>query len=155
MKRSIFSFFLKTLFVSVFVLTGFSAYAQNSFDVKLKLVDINTNEGIAGATASLTVKGEEKPLKYSLTDENGAAEFTKVKKGTYIYKAEIMGYKTYEKEIVIEKTIDLGSIKMEEDVEVLEAAKVTDVGNPIIVKKDTIEYNASSFKTSENDMALR
>ena len=152
MKKSIFPFFLKTLFISVFVLTGFSAYAQNSFDVKLKLVDTNTNEGIAGATASLTVKGEEKPLKYSLTDEKGAAEFTKVKKGTYIYKAEIMGYKTVEKEVVIEKTIDLGSIKMEEDVEVLEAAKVTDVGNPIIIKKDTIEYNASSFKTSENDM---
>ena len=38
------------------------------------------------------------------------------------------------------------------DAEVLDAAKVTDVGNPIIIKKDTVEYNASSFKTSDNDM---
>ena len=152
MKRSNLSFLLKTVFITVFFLAGFSAHAQSSFNVKVKFVDTNTNEGIAGATASLTVKGEEKPLKYALTDEGGAAEFTKVKKGTYIYKAEIMGYKTYEKEVVIEKNIDLGSIKLEEDVEVLDAAKVTDVGIPIVVKKDTIEYNASSFKTSENDM---
>ncbi|MBQ2113037.1 MAG: outer membrane beta-barrel protein, partial [Bacteroidales bacterium] len=33
-----------------------------------------------------------------------------------------------------------------------DAANVSAVGNPIIVKKDTIEYNASSFKTSDNDM---
>ena len=41
---------------------------------------------------------------------------------------------------------------MDSDVQQLEAAKVTAAGNPIIVKKDTIEYNASSFRTTENDM---
>ena len=152
MKRSTLSFFLKTVFISVFVLTGFSAYAQNSFSVKVKLVDAKTDEAVGFATASLTVKGEQKAAKYSLTNSEGAAELTKVKKGTYIFKAEIMGYKTYEKEIYVEKNMDLGSVKMEEDIEVLEAAKVTDVGNPITVKKDTIEYNAASFKTSDNDM---
>ena len=34
----------------------------------------------------------------------------------------------------------------------LEASKVSAVGNPIVIKKDTIEYNASSFKVSDNDM---
>ena len=41
---------------------------------------------------------------------------------------------------------------MVEDAVALDAAKVSAVGNPIIIKKDTIEYNASSFKTSDNDM---
>ena len=41
---------------------------------------------------------------------------------------------------------------MSEDVKVLDAASVTAVGNPIVVKKDTVEYAASSFKTSDNDM---
>jgi hypothetical protein len=41
---------------------------------------------------------------------------------------------------------------MAEDVKVLDAASVTAVGNPIVVKKDTVEYNASSFKTNDNDM---
>ena len=63
-----------------------------------------------------------------------------------------MGYKPYSKEIVLESNMDLGKIKMQEDREVLDAASVSAVGNPIVVKKDTVEYTASSFKTSDNDM---
>ena len=128
------------------------AFAQGSFSVKLRLVDEKTAEPVSFATASLTVKGETTAAKYVLTDAEGNAAITKVKKGTYTLKAEIMGYKTYEKEIVVEKNLNLGEIKMAEDVKVLDAASVSAVGNPIIVKKDTIEYTASSFKTSDNDM---
>ena len=151
MSKSLMSFFKKILVLALFV-AAVPAFAQGSFTVKLKLVDANTNEAVGFATTSLTVKGEKEAEKFALTNSEGKAEIAKVKKGTYIFKAEIMGYKAFEKEIVIEKNMDLGDIKMEEDIEVLEAAKVTDVGNPITVKKDTIEYNASSFKTSDNDM---
>ena len=144
--------FSKMMMVGLLLLAGLSAYAQNSFTVSLKLVDDKTGEPVGFATASLTVKGEKTALKYVLTDSEGAAEIAKVKKGTYVLKAELMGYKPYEQEITVEKTVDLGTIKMKEDVEVLDAASVSAVGNPIIVKKDTIEYNASSFKTSDNDM---
>ncbi len=129
-----------------------AAYAQGSFNVSIKLTDETTGEPVGFATVSVTEKGEEKPAKYVLADEDGAASLTRVKKGTYILKAELMGYKTYEKEITLEKNLDLGTVKLAHDVEALDAAKVTDVGNPIIVKKDTIEYTATSFKTSENDM---
>ena len=47
---------------------------------------------------------------------------------------------------------DLGEIRMKLDREQLDAASVSAVGNPIIIKKDTIEYNASSFKTTDNDV---
>jgi hypothetical protein len=134
------------------LLTGISAYAQNSFSLSLKLIDEKTGEPVGFATASLTVKGEKTASKYVLTDSEGSASISKVKKGTYILKAELMGYKPYEQEITVDKTADLGTIKMKEDVEVLDAASVSAVGNPIIVKKDTIEYTASSFKTSDNDM---
>ncbi len=144
--------FSKIMMVGLLLLAGLSAYAQNSFTVSLKLVDEKTGEPVGFATASLTVKGEKEAAKYVLTDSEGAAAITKVRKGTYVLKAELMGYKSYEQEITVEKALDLGTIKMKEDVEVLDAASVSAVGNPIIVKKDTIEYNASSFKTSDNDM---
>ena len=144
--------FSKILMVSVLLLAGFSAYAQNSFTVTLKLVDEKTDEPVAAATASLTLKGEKTAAKYALTNNDGEATLGKARKGTYIVRAELMGYKAYEQEVVLDKNIDLGSIKLKEDVEVLDAAKVSAVGNPIIVKKDTIEYNAASFKTSDNDM---
>ena len=97
--------------------------------------------------------GSSKAYKYALTDDKGAATITKVNKGAFVIKAEIMGYKNFEQQIVVtDKNIDLGDIKMADDAVALEASKVSAVGNPIIIKKDTIEYNASSFKTSDNDM---
>ncbi len=138
--------------VLVFLFISLAASAQGIYSVKLQLIDAKTSEPVGFATTSLTVKGETKVLKYVLTDSEGAASLTKMKKGTYILKAELMGYKTHEQEITVEKNMNLGVIKMTEDIEVLDAARVTDVGNPIVVKKDTIEYTASSFKTSENDM---
>ena len=146
------SLFKRTVSILALVLAGISSYAQGTYTVKLRLVDAKTAEPVSFATASLTVKGEETAARYVLTDAEGAASLSKVKKGTYVLKAELMGYKSHEQEIAVEKNIDLGEIKMNEDVEVLDAASVSAVGNPIVVKKDTIEYTASSFKTSDNDM---
>ncbi len=138
--------------VLVFMIISLAASAQGIYSVKVKLIDAKTSAPVSFATASLTVKGENTAAKYVLTDSEGAASLNKMKKGTYIFKAELMGYKLYQQEVTVEKNTDLGVIKMQEDIEVLDAARVTDVGNPIVVKKDTIEYTASSFKTSDNDM---
>lgn len=151
MTRSLVSFF-RRIFIFLLAVAAVPAFAQNSFTVKFRLLDAGSGEPVGYATASLTVKGEKSASKYVLTDGEGNASLTKVRKGTYIMKAELMGYKTYEKELLVEKNVNLGDIKMEEDVKVLDAASVSAVGNPIIVKKDTIEYTASSFKTSDNDM---
>lgn len=152
MKNILLLFFKKIIISFVLVLMGQTVFAQASFTVKLKLVDAKTSEPVSYATASLTVKGEKTAAKYVLTDAEGAASLTKVKKGTYVLKAELMGYNTHQQEVTIDKNMDFGQIRMTEDVKVLDAASVTAVGNPIVVKKDTVEYSASSFKTSDNDM---
>ena len=146
------NFLLKLSVLAALLLFTFPGYAQAIYSIKVKLSDAKTSEPVAYATASVSVKGESTALKYVLTDANGEAVIPKLKKGTYVFKAELMGYKPYQQEVSIEKNVDLGTVKMHEDAEVLDAARISDVGNPIVVKKDTIEYNASSFKTSENDM---
>ncbi len=146
------SFLSRLLLTCAAMLIVSVAFAQGSYTVKLRLVDDRTSQPVGFATASLTPKGETAATKYVLTDQDGKADLTKVRKGTYTLKAELMGYKIHSQELVVEKNIDLGDIKMSEDVEQLDAASVSAVGNPIVVKKDTIEYSASSFKTSDNDM---
>ena len=152
MTTRLFSFCIKFLLIISLCCFSLSAYAQSIYSVKVRVFDSTTSEPVAFATASITPKGEQTALKYSLTDDNGQVTLTKIKKGTYILKIELMGYKNFIKEVVVEKNVDLGVVKMDEDLEQLDAASVSAVGNPIIVKKDTIEYNASSFKTSDNDM---
>ncbi len=118
------------------------------------LVDSRRNEVVEFATASLILKGKESPSKYALSDSKGKFEITGVNPGEYTLRIEFMGFVTVNKEISIDKQriIDLGNINMMEKLNTLESVVVSALGNPIIVKKDTIEYNASSFKTSESDM---
>ena len=79
------------------------AAAQSGVTVKLKLVEENSGEPVPFATVSLTPKGQTKAKHYVLTDAQGAASIAKVAKGEYHLKAEIMGYKSYEKDVVIDK----------------------------------------------------
>ena len=149
MESRTYNILLRPVLVFIAIILSLSAYAQNSYTVRMKLTDSKTGEPVGFVTASLTIKGEKTPAKYVLSDSEGAAAIQKVRKGIYILKAELLGYKTYTQEISVDKDVNLGVLKMVEDVELLDAANVSAVGNPIIVKKDTIEYNASSFKTSD------
>ena len=152
MKNNFRLSFIRTLLASLACLFSVAAYAQGSFSIKMRLVDSNSAEPVAFATVSVTEKGQTKALKYVLSGDDGSAQIEKVRKGTYVLKAELMGYVTYTQEVVLTKDLNLGDVKLDEDIKVLDAASVSAVGNPIVIKKDTIEYTASSFKTSDNDM---
>ncbi|MBO4761180.1 MAG: outer membrane beta-barrel protein [Bacteroidales bacterium] len=143
---------LRILLTGMLAVISFSALAQTPGNISLTLTDENTGEPVGYATVSVSKAGETKALKYALTDENGKAVIEKVRNGNYVIKAELLGYKAYEKTVKVEGDLNLGTIKMALDQQMLDAAKVTGIGNPIIIKKDTVEYNASSFKTTDNDM---
>ena len=143
--------FILTAFVSL-VLAA-TSFAQSTHSVSVTLIDASNDEPVSYATVSLTPKGSTDPAKYTLTGEKGSATLTGLKDGTYIFAAEMMGYIKYEKEVVVKgENVAIGSVKLELDREMLEAAKVTDVGAPVTIKKDTIEYNATAFKTTESDV---
>ena len=141
------------LSVVIFLLSiPFTVFAQAGFTVKMKLSDASNSDPVGFATVSLTQEGKTEPSRYVLSTAEGEAVLYKVGRGNYLLKVELMGYKTFEKKITVDKMLDLGELKILQDSQVLEAASVTAIGNPIIVKKDTVEYSASSFKTSDNDM---
>ena len=147
-------FFRRLFAILIGVMSMFSlALAQNSGTVRAVLQDEN-GEPVPFATVSVYKAGSTKPYKYALSTAEGKVAIEKVSNGKYTIKAELLGYKEFSKEIEVKGNIDLGTLKMEEDKQTLDAASVSAVGNPIIIKKDTVEYNASSFKTTENDMLI-
>ncbi|MBQ3723132.1 MAG: outer membrane beta-barrel protein [Bacteroidales bacterium] len=135
-----------------FLIAGIPAAAQSHHVVTATLVEESTGDPVPFATVSLTPKGSTKVYKYVLSGEDGRVKFEGVKKGQYTFKAELMGYKPISTELEIKDVLDLGTLKMADDKEVLDAANVSAVGNPIVIKKDTVEYNATSFKTTDNDV---
>mgnify|MGYP002515604354 FL=1 len=137
--------------MSCLLFAGTGLFAQNK--ISAVLTDASSGDPLGFVTVSLFKDGREKPLKYALSDEKGQVTIDAVAKGTYTFKAELLGYKAYSATVKMEsKAIDLGTLKMSVDTEQLDAASVSAVGNPMIVKKDTIEFNASSFKTTDNDV---
>lgn len=140
------------MLLGIGMLFSFAAFAQD-LKISAKLADEASGDPLGFATVSLLRDGNQKPVKYVLADGNGKFELAQLRKGQYTVKIELMGYVTYSKAVKLDaQSVDLGTIKLKVDAELLEEASVSAVGNPIVVKKDTIEYNASSFRTTESDV---
>lgn len=127
-------------------------WRESSFKIALEARDSLTNEPVPFATAYLQPKGDTIITAFGLTDQEGKAELKKVTRGEYTLSVEILGYKKYSKVHYFKERKDLGIIKLQQDSEALDAARISAIGNPIEVRGDTIVYNASSFRVLDNAM---
>ena len=109
---------------ALLLLPSISTHAQQSISVKAVLEDASTAEPVGFATVSLTPEGKSAPSRYVLSTADGAVNLTKVAKGKYTLKVELMGYRTLEKKLEVTSSVDFGKLKIEQDVEVLEAATI-------------------------------
>ena len=117
------------------------------------VVDSLTNEPVAYASFYVIPAKDTTISNFTLTDAEGKATLEDVPYGNYIFRVEMLGFKPYVKEKYFrDREVDMGTIKLQVDEKYLEAAVVKDVGNPIVIKKDTVEFNASSFQVGTNAM---
>ena len=148
----------KVFAVVFFLAAGLMASAQGKFKVTVSIQDKDTKAPVEFATVSVhryaSSKDEKaKPYAYALTNREGKAEVQKLYDGQWVLKAELLGYEADSVIFKLEgRDVDLGTIFMKQAKEVLDAATVTADGNPVVFKKDTIEYNAKSFLMTENDL---
>lgn len=154
MKRLAFLFLIGILSATVAngqIVVSSEFFRNPESDVKIKLLDSLSNEPLVMASVYLQPKGDTTIMYFTLTDADGNAKLEKVVRGNYTLTAEYLGYKSYVKDFYFNKTTEeIGVVKMVEDAVLLEAAKVTAIGNPIEIKQDTVVYNASMFRTAEN-----
>lgn len=121
--------------------------------VKTIVLDSLSNEPVPFASVYLVPANDTTVTNFTLTDDKGAAELKEVPFGRYVFHVEFMGYKPVAKEKYLRvRELDMGTIKLKADDNFLQAVVVSDVGNPMIVKKDTVEFNASSFRIGANEM---
>ncbi len=144
-------FFRAALLMLLLACGALNAQAQN-YSLKIKLQDKTNGEPVGYATVALTPDGKTDVLKYTQSDDQGAAEIKGIPAGKYKVSAILMGYETYEEVITINKDTDLGTKQMAVEANFLKGATVSDVGNPLIVKKDTITHNVTLIKSGDNDV---
>ena len=122
-------------------------------EITATVLDSLTNEPLAFASVYLIPSRDTVITNFTLSDAKGEAKLDEVPYGSYVFRVEMMGYKPFVRERYFrEAEVQLGTIRLRPDSQFLEAATVTDVGNPIIVKKDTVEFNAASFSVGTNAM---
>lgn len=90
----------------------------------------------------------------TLTDERGRFSLEKVSAGTYLLKVTNLGYKTIFRNITVErrKPLVLGDIALEVNTIELDEAQVTANLPPMVIKDDTIVYNADAFRAPEGSV---
>lgn len=136
----------KALITSVVIFLTLGSNAQ----VKGTLIDSATIKPIENAVIGLVVKLNPGDTSYTFTNDQGQFRFDNVPASGFSIIIRHLGYWPIAKYVPVnkvEKIIDVGSFVMAHDAKLL--SEVVVEAPAIVVKEDTIEYNASSFKTKE------
>ena len=146
MKKII--FLLSLFFTSIL-------FAQK-FTIKGTVKD-QSNLVLEGATVYIQSIKDSIPIAYGITNKNGlfSIHVNTENDSKAIFNIAYLGYKPYKKDINIPtgNVLDMHVIKLEDQAESLNAVSIITRSPPVVIKKDTIEYNADSFKTLPNDKA--
>ena len=122
-------------------------------EIEATVLDSLTNEPVAFASVYVIPAKDTTISNFTLSNAEGKAKLEEVPYGEYVFHVEMLGYRPYVlNKYFRDSRVDMGTIKLQVDENYLKAAMVTDVGNPIVVKKDTVEFNASSFQVGTNAM---
>lgn len=135
-------------FYFLFFLVCGIANAQNDITVKGVVVDVNTQVPLELATVYFTTVKDSTVIEYATTDKNGAFRMNikKIDKPVFL-KVNYMGYQTYFEEYKgVQESKDFGKIYLIENVNALNNVVIKTEAAPITVKKDTLEFNANSYK---------
>lgn len=144
-KRILFLAFLS-------LLLAFSARAQK-FTIRGQATD-STKVGMPSATVMLLQAKDSALVSFGSTDRQGMFELKNVSRGDYQLKITFVGYLPATKQLSAADfsapVLDLGRLSMEPVSKELEALVVKGEKAPVTVKRDTIEFNAGSFRTKQN-----
>ena len=117
---------------------------------KAVVLDSLTKAPIEFATLHAKYVGDQQPRKYALSDSAGVVVLQGLPVGRATITFEYMGYKSKKFTYDIKKGAnEYGKLLVSEDNNVLDAVVVSAAANQMVIKKDTIEYNASSFKVND------
>ena len=137
----------KLLLSIVICCIGFFVNAQ----VKGTIIDSAAKKPIDKAVIGLVIKSNPSDTIYTFTDEKGQFKFDNMPSSNFSVTIRNLGYRPVAKFVPVnkaEKTIDIGTVILATWGKLLEEVVVE--APAIVVKEDTIEYNASSFKVKEN-----
>lgn len=138
----------------ILCMCSFVAMAQK-VTVSGVVMDGSLNEPMTGASVVLLQPKDSAQSAGISTDLEGRFKLPAVKAGNYIMRISYMGFQTYYRNIVLpknNKSINLGTITLQENSKIMKEAEVTARVAQVEMKADTFVFNADAYRMPEGSM---
>lgn len=136
---------LLTLLLLIFTVT---AYSQSTINVSGTVLD-SLKQPVEAATVYLSKERDSTLVEYTMTDVKGNFKltFSKLSESS-VLKVSMVGYKDFTKKFSngVSEDTDIKTLILREYGNQLDEVLIVATAPPIRVKKDTLEFNANSFK---------
>ena len=141
--------FTKAIFI-VLIFCSYIAQAQNPGSISGKVVNAKDKTPVDFATIAVRNLKDSVVVASGQTNPDGTFTFKAIAPGKYRIYAAFLGLKTATKDVEVAKVaVNAGEISMTDDGVDLNTVNVT-ASIPVVVKTDTIEFDAKSIKMREN-----
>ncbi|WP_040574053.1 carboxypeptidase regulatory-like domain-containing protein [Pontibacter sp. BAB1700] len=141
---------LSGLFLFSFFIPELKAQSQKG-ELKGLLLDEATKGALPYATVAVYTAADTVMVTYRMSDEKGSFRVPGLPLDQQLRVViTMMGFKVYRKEFKLtpdQASLDLGVINMEQSSNLLNEVLIVAETPPVLVRNDTLEFNASSFKT--------
>lgn len=137
----------------VMLLVGLAGHVRaQKYTVRGQVLD-TMRAPLSGATVLLLNPADSSLVNFSSTDNAGTFILKNVRPGDHLVKVTYVGYQPAQRRITAQGenfTLDLEPFHMAVETRQLDEVVVKGEVPPVVIKKDTIEYNAGSFKVQTN-----
>ena len=120
-----------------------------------RVTDSETNEALTRATVQLYRLGRDTTfVAGTYSDAQGAFQFNTNRTGQYLLRISFLGYKSTEQRVALTAghTQAFGKIALKPDATMLDEAVVTANLPKMIIKDDTVVYNADAYRVPEGSV---
>jgi hypothetical protein len=127
------------------------AQEQSRFSINGYITDVDLKEPMEHVSVQLFWAADSSFVGGTVTNERGIFSVDVPSRGTFRLKISFVGYQTIEREVTLrrEQNLDLGNIRMSQDAILLNEAVISANAAQVVVKKDTLVYNAEAYRTPE------
>jgi len=137
------------IFLSAFFLLSLSTTAQKS--IQSMVFDSKNGLPLELCAVKLLQLPDSALVQGAQTNSSGSFMLTKVKPGNYVLVISMVGYVPSRLSVTVAaKDVILKNVQLREDALMLKEVEVKGTAAQMTVKGDTVEYNATAFKTVQN-----
>ncbi|MEP6728621.1 MAG: TonB-dependent receptor [Bacteroidota bacterium] len=141
------------LLINIFFSSLLAVHAQKEGSIKGIIKDTSSGLPLSDATVTVLLAKDSSLVSFSRTNNNGFFTIRNLEKDAYRLLVTHVGYLNITTQFVITATftdIDFGTLIINNKSTLLQEVTVTQEKPPVVIRNDTLEYNAGSFKTKPN-----